>query len=151
MKVTILEFNKSTTPSIDEFSDQIQKIINENNDLLEFRPYENPYNGNVKVELLFGDTKTTNAEVMAYGPGALPELLEQLNGTLTVAEHQTKRVRYAGFVPMAKSPRSVGFLVLEKGTENKGMNSSAEVNEAEKRSQDKTPNDRTTRRRKSAE
>lgn len=146
MKVTILEFNKTNTTTIDEFSDFVQNIVNENNDLLEFRPYENPYTGNVKVELRFGDEKTRFSEVMAYGPGLVSELLDQLNATLAVAENQDKSVRYAGFVPMSKSPRSIGFLVMEKGTD-KGS-SSAQVQESKKAKQDTKSNARSNGRTK---
>lgn len=150
MKIVIVEFNKGSTSSIDEFSDLIQKIINENNDLIEFRPYENQHTGNIRVELLFGEAKTLSSEVMSYGPGLMPDLLQQLNDTLKIASQQVKQVKFAGFVAMSKSPRSVGFLVLEKGEHNKGL-TSAQVNKAEERSQNKAPNDRPTRKRKSAE
>lgn len=150
MKLTVLEFNKAATPSIDEFSDFVQKIINENNDLVTFRPYESVYNGSVKLELMFGDSKTNASEIMAFGPAEARDVLEQINGTLSVVENQSKTVKYAGLVPMSRSPRAIGFVILEKSTENKGMNSSAEVNQTEKRTEDKTPHEGTVRRRKGA-
>ncbi len=151
MKLTILEFNKTTTSSIDEFSDSVQKIINENNDLVTFKPYESPYNGVMKLELVFGDSKSSTAEIMAFGPAHPDNVLEQINGTLSVVAHQNKAVKFAGLVPMSKSIRAIGFIVLEKGTEHKGTNSSVESKEpTEERTEDSTSNARTARRRKSA-
>lgn len=147
MKLTVLEFNKTTTPSIDEFSDFVQKIINENNDLVEFRSYENQHSGNIKVELLFGDERTRSSEIMAFGPAPGRDVLDQVNATLEVAAGQSKKVKFAGLVPMSASIRSIGFVVLEKSAEIKG-NSSAEVSESEKRTEDKAPNEGTVRRRK---
>lgn len=148
MKVAVLEFNK--LKSLDEFSDLIQKIVNENNDLLEFKSYENIYSGNIRIELLFGSEKTVSSEVIAYGPGLVPELLNQLNDTIQIAVNQGKIVKFSGFVPSSKSPRSVCFLVLEKGTNKKGKDKSAKVSEDKKRKQNENSDVETDSKRKTS-
>jgi carbonic anhydrase/acetyltransferase-like protein (isoleucine patch superfamily) len=150
MKIVLLEFNKSNTTSIDEFSDLVQKTLNENNDLLEFKSYELAATGNIRVELLLGDKKTMLHEVIAYGPNLTDDLLTQMNATLLIAEQQNKSVKHACIVPLSKSRRAVGFLVLTKGADNKGTNESVEVQETEERNKDKTANEKSTRRRKAA-
>jgi hypothetical protein len=150
MKIVLLEFSKSNTTSIDEFSDLVQKTLNENNDLLEFKSYELAATGNIRVELLLGDKKTMLHEVIAYGPNLTDDLLTQMNATLLIAEQQNKSVKHACIVPLSKSRRAVGFLVLTKGADNKGTNESVEVQETEERNKDKTANEKSTRRRKAA-
>ena len=127
MKLEVLEFNKSSTQTIDEFSDLIQKIINENDELRDFRCYESSYSGSIKVELLFSGVKSKLVEVLAFGPAPQCDIMSQLNGTMEVACNQSKDTKFAGLVPLSKSPRCVGFLVLQKDIENKGITESAKI------------------------
>lgn len=116
MKFKLLQFNKSLE-TIDQFSDLLQKTLNEANDLVRMEAFENTNGNTVYVALTFGKEKTGNLEVLGFYAVRLSELEEQVSATIAIAYEQGKHVVSMNVVPYSKSHRAIGFLVLQKSKE----------------------------------
>lgn len=139
----LLQFNK-LHETIDKFSDLLQKTLNESNDLVKMEAFESSDGDRVYVAMTFATVKTEPCELIAFFSSRVLELEDQINSTIAVAYSQSKQVLSVNLVPYSKSPRALGFLVLQKVKETVDETTSQDQKrEAQARKQNSKTNAKT--------